>query len=125
MITKEEFLKAVQTVNAYLEQAKKECETNSVKKYDIYHITDFLKWFDNLDLSLDKEERAIKKRIINCLSNILEEKYFEHFKNDGYHDIRNYNSVAIKRLRNLGEKSGEYLLNSIKDYETIHPQTIH
>jgi len=118
MITKEEFLKAVDTINAYLEQAKKECETNSVKEYNFYHITHFLKWFDNL--SLDKEERAIKKRIINCLSNILEEKYFEHFKNNGYHDIRNYNSVLVKRIRNLGEKSGHYLLNSIKKYETLH-----
>jgi hypothetical protein len=124
MITKEEFLKAVETVNSYLEQVKKECETNSVKEYNFYHITDFLKWFDNLDLSLDKGERAIKKRIINCLSDILEENYFEHFKNNGYHDIRNYNSVSIKRLRNLGEKSGEYLLNSIRNYETLHPKTI-
>jgi CRISPR/Cas system CSM-associated protein Csm4 (group 5 of RAMP superfamily) len=123
MITKEEFLKAVETVNAYLEQAKEECKTNSVKEYNFYHITHFLKWFDNLNL--DKEERAIKKRIINCLSNILEEKYFEHFKNNGYHDIRNYNSVLVKRIRNLGEKSGHYLLNSIKQYETIHPKTIH
>jgi hypothetical protein len=123
MITKEEFLKAVETVNAYLEQSKKECETNLIKEYNFYHITHFLKWFDNLDL--DKDERAIKKRIINCLSNILEEKYFEHFKNNGYHDIRNYNSVLVKRIRNLGEKSGNYLLNSIKQYETIHPKTIH
>jgi hypothetical protein len=123
MITKEEFLKAVETVNAYLEQSKKERETNLIKEYNFYHITHFLKWFDNL--SLDKEERAIKKRIINCLSNILEEKYFEHFKNNGYHDIRNYNSVLVKRIRNLGEKSGHYLLNSIKQYETIHPKTIY
>jgi hypothetical protein len=123
MITKEEFLKAVETVNAYLEQAKEECQINSVKEYNSYHITDFLKWFDNLDL--DKDERAIKKRIINCLSNILEEKYFEHFKNNGYHDIRNYNSVLVKRIRNLGEKSGNYLLNSIKKYETIHTKRIY
>jgi hypothetical protein len=123
MITKEEFLKAVETVNAYLEQAKEECKINPLKEYNVYHITDFLKWFDNLDL--DKDERAIKKRIINCLSYLIEAKHFEYYKSEGYHDIRNYNSVLVKRIRNLGEKSGHYLLNSIKKYETIHTKTIH
>ena len=125
MITKEEFLKAVETINAYMKQVKIESEINLNKENSIYHVRDFLRWFDNLGLSLDVNERSIRRRIITCLSQLMEERYYDYHKKDGFHDIRNYNSKSIRRLRNLGNKSSEYLLNSIKEYENLHPKTIY
>ena len=114
MITKEEFLKAVETINAYLEQAK---EIKEISKR--HKIKDFYEWLyiENLNgITIQ-----MKNKFLRFISYAFEDYNIE--RKIVYTD--EFTQFYLEQNLHTSKKNKQIFIDLIKKYETIHTKTIH
>ena len=114
MITKEEFLKAVDTINAYLEQSKEIKEISNRHK-----IKDFYEWLfmENInEITIHMKNKFL--RFISCAF-----EYYNIERRIVYTD--EFTPFYLEQNLRTSKKNKQIFIDLIKQYETIHPKTIH